>query len=205
MQRLSGGRTHRSCVAEGTGQGEMILFQDRQRQWNGLVAFSWGQDTRSSPASMASMVAFPSNTKGCSCSACCFLAKSLMMHFPHTFQDMFLLTPSKASSASSFCYHRLSLSPARLTKQSASLLTTVSLWNPSWAAGGVEGRSKQDGRASNPPFPLGALTPGQCVPQKLCGLACPFSLLVHLCFFCHNPQHLPVHIQKADILSRRAR
>lgn len=102
-------------------------------------------------------------------------------------------------------YHRLSLSPARLTKQSVSLLTTVSLWNPSWAAGGVEGRSKQDGRASNPPFPLGALTPGQCVPQKLCGLACPFSLLVHLCFFCHNPQHLPVHIQKADILSRRAR
>lgn len=102
-----------------------------------------GWDTRSSPLQLGwlmSMVAFPSSTKGCSCFPCCFLAESLMMRFPHVFPCMSLLTPSKASF-SPFCilslgYHGLSSSPARLTKQGVSLLTTVSLWNPSWAAGG---------------------------------------------------------------------
>lgn len=62
------------------------------------------------PSSLATMVAFPSSVKECSCSACCFFAKSLMMHFLHAFLHMSLWTPSKASSASSL------------------LVTTGSLW-----------------------------------------------------------------------------
>lgn len=184
----------------------MLLVQERQRQWNGLVAFSWGHDTRSSPHQHGQHGGFPQQCQGmfllCLLLSCQEPSDAFSPHFPgyvlaDPLQSIFCIL--------SVSYHRLSQSPARPAKRSASLLTTVSLWNSSWAAGGVEGRSKQDGRASSPPFPLEALTPGQCVPQKLCGLPRPFSLLVHLCFLCHNPQGVPVRAQKADILSRRAR
>lgn len=178
-----------------------------------------GWDTRSSPLQLGwlmSMVAFPSSAKGCSCFACCFFAESLTMHFPHTFLRMSLLTPSKASF-SPFCilslgYHRLSSSPARLTKQGASPLTTVPLWNPSWAAGGG-GKEQAGWEREQPSLSFGSTdTWAVIIPEDVWALlaffsACTFvfPLFVHLCFLCRNPQHVPVHIQKADTLLRGAR
>lgn len=108
---------------------------------------------RAVSSSLATMVAFPSSVKECSCSACCFFCQESIDAFSPCLPAYVLVHPLQ----SIFCilslgYHRLFLGPARLTKQGASLLTTMSLWTPLWTAGGVEGRSKQDGRGSNAPF-----------------------------------------------------
>lgn len=150
-------------------------------EWLGCVQPGTGHKELSPPAWPAWWLS-PAVPRDALASPAAFFAKSLTMRFPHA-----LLTPSKASFASSLSV-TWALSGSCKAEQARCIPAhhSVSV-EPLMGSGSVEGRSRQDGRGSNPPFPLAALTPGQCFPQKLCGLPWPFSLLVHLCFLCHNP------------------
>lgn len=111
----------------------------------------------------------------------------------------------EASSASSHCVTMRAFfgsCVARLTKQGASPLAAVSVSvQPSkgqWAM--LKGRSKRYGRGGKPGFPLRAPKPGECFSQKLYELPLPFSLLLHLCFFCLSWQHVPVGSQEIEVM-----
>lgn len=142
-QRLTGGGTHPVFLC---GRGDSTggdAFRSGETEAVGMAwLHSAGDRTQGAvPSSQASMVAFPNNTKGCSCSACCFFCQE-----PNDAFSSHLLAYVLADLLqSTFCilslsYHMVSLSPVRLIKQGASLFTSDSV-EPlmgSWGCGGKE-------------------------------------------------------------------